>query len=356
MKKTWIFFKLRMLQLKSDKTALFFSYVLPVLLLLGIGFSQQVRDGSVLKVSYVDTAATEQSRALIAALKARNYVTLTAHSEGAESAQLALRDNTLKHFLEIAPPRAADGRIEYRLYSNSLPENQVENAALRGIIDEHLDGRTASGLLPTQIKTNKYTSYLVTLLPGLIGMTLLLIGLNGFGGVLIEEEHNGLYKNIKTIDVSPVPFLAGLFVSRMLVAYSVAVAMFVIGVVVFGIPWHVDYVLLFLIITLGCIAFHGIGLAISAVSQSVNSFNGIVNFVQIPLVVLGGVFFSIKAFPQWLQTISQLMPLTQMNTAMQALLFDGVTIRNIGTLTPQIAVLVAWSVLSLLLARLKFRW
>lgn len=360
MKKSWVFFKLRMLQLKSDKTSLFFSYVLPVLLLLGIGFPLQVRDGTVLDVAYNDAVGSAQSRALVESLREREYVKLTEYPGDLASAQAALRENELKHYLRIeaapADAAAAGGPVAYRVFSNSLSENQVESAALRGLLDEQLDGRPAAALRPTEVKTGKYTSYLVTLLPGLIGMTLLIIGLNGFGAVLIEEEHHGLYKNIKTIDASPVPFLAGLFASRMLVAYSVAAALFAIGVFVFDIPYRIDYLLLFLVITLGCISFHGLGLAISALSPSVSAFHGIVNFVQIPLIVLGGVFFSTTAFPGWLQAISMALPLTQMNSAVQALLFDGVTLGNVDVLMPQIAVLGAWSALSLVLARFKFRW
>lgn len=356
MKKTWIFFKLRMLQLKSDKTALFFSYVLPIILLVGIGFPLQNPEGSRMDVTYSDLAKTDQSAALVAALKARGYVTLTETREDFAVAQAALRANELKHHLQIVPSKSAVGTAEYQLYSNSLPENQLQSAALRGMIDEFLDGRSAAGLKPNQIKSGKYTSYLVTLLPGLIGMTLLLIALNGFGGVLIEEEHHGLYKNIKTIDVSPVPFLAGLFISRMLVAYSVVIALFIIAVFVFKIPHDIDYLLLFLVVTLGSVAFHGIGLAISALSPSVTAFYGIVNFTQIPLIVLGGVFFSIKAFPDWLQTIAMTMPLTQFNTAIQALLFDGVTIGNPGVLMPALVGMALWSVVSLIFARLRFRW
>lgn len=354
MKKTWIFFKLRMLQLKSDKTSLFFSYVLPVLLLLGIGFPLQVREGTVLDVSYADKAGNAESAALVKALSARPYVHLTPDAAAGAETRASLADNSLKHYLEILP--AAGGGLEYRLYSNSLADNQVQNAALRGVLDELVDHRQAPELRNEVVRTEKYTSYLVTLLPGLIGMTLLLIGLNGFGGVLIEEEHNGLYRNIKTIDVSPVPFLAGLFISRMLVAYSVAVAMFAIGVGVFGIPWRVDYALLLVVITLGALSFHGIGLAISALSSSVSAYYGIVNIVQIPLIVLGGVFFSTQSFPDWLRTMSSFTPLTQMNTAVQALLFDGVHLAEVGKLAPQLCGLLAWSVLSLGFARWKFRW
>ena len=354
MKKTWIFFKLRMLQLKSDKTALFFSYVLPVLLLLGIGFPLQVREGSVLDVAYADRAGNAESAALVKSLGERPYVKLTASAATGADARAALADNALKHYLEILP--AEGGGLQYRLYSNSVSDNQVQNAALRGLLDELVDKDQAPGMHSEQVHTEKFTSYLVTLLPGLIGMTLLLIGLNGFGAVLIEEEHHGLYKNIKTIDISPVPFLAGLFVSRMLVAYTVVIAMFALGVGVFDVPWRIDYLLLALVVTLGALSFHGLGLAISAMSPSVTAFYGIVNFVQIPLVVLGGVFFSVQAFPDWLRTISQLSPLTQMNTAMQALIFDGVGLSNVWTLMPQLVGLLAWAILSLVFARWKFRW
>ena len=137
MKKSWVFFKLRMLQLKSDKTSLFFSYVLPVLLLLGIGFPLQVRDGAVLDVAYNDAVGSAQSQALVESLRKRDYVKLTEYPGDLASAQAALRENELKHYLRIEPAAvdaaAAGGPVAYRVFSNSLSENQVESAALRGL-------------------------------------------------------------------------------------------------------------------------------------------------------------------------------------------------------------------------------
>lgn len=356
MRKTWIFFKLRMVQLKSDKTSLFFSYVLPVLLLLGIGYPFQLQGDHKITLFYSDTAQSEASAALVDALGKHELVTLLPAANLQVPVQAALENNDVKHYLDIRAARDATLNLEYHLYTNSLVENRVENTALHGVIDELVGGRPAPQLATHNISTNRYTSYLVTLLPGIIGMTLLIIGLNGFGGVLIEEEHHGLYRNIKTIDVSPVPFLAGLFASRMLVAYSVAVALHAIGVLVFGIPSDVNYLLLGLVITLGCIAFLGMGLVIATLSPSVTAFNGIVNFVQLPFIILGGVFFSISAFPQWLQFIAKLIPLTQLNTAMRELLFESVSFQNIAELYPELAVLAAWSIFTLVFARMQFRW
>lgn len=349
MRRTWIFFKLRMLQLKSDKSALFFCYVLPVLLLLCIGYPLQMKGNPQIAVSYTAAAQDASGQALVDYLRQLPLLKVEPYLDAKTPARTALERNDIKHYLEI-------GASGYGLYSNSLAENRIENVALQSILEGYLGSRGHSGLTTQTVRSEKATSYLVTLLPGLIGMTLLIIGIGGFGAVLIAEKQHGLYKNVKTIDVSPVPFLAGLFVSRLLVSYSVAVALLALAVFVFGISVHVDYLLLGFVVTLGCAAFLGLGLVLSTISPSVSAFNGIVNVVQTPLVVLGGVFFSVSTFPSWLQTIANLLPLTQLNAAMRSILFESVGLANVSQLYPQIATLAAWCVLTLTVARLKFKW
>jgi ABC-type multidrug transport system permease subunit len=348
--------KLRLLQLKADKTALFFCYILPVLLLLGIGYPLQTKGKPTIALTYSDHARNEASAALVRVLQGHALVRLELYAQPAVPAAQALASNDVKHHLELrAEPTVHSGFVA-NLYANSLPENLIENTALRAIVDASLSAVQAPVAQLREVPTTRYSSYLVTLLPGIIGMTLLIIGLNGFGSVLIEEEHHGLYKSIKTIDASPLPFLGGLFVSRMLVAYSVAAALLLISAWVFGIPTHVNYPLLLLVVTLGCVAFLGLGLLLATLSPSVAAFNGIVSFVQIPCIMLGGVFFSVSTFPDWLQFFTALMPLTQLNTAMREMLFDPVKFHGIAQLYPEIAGLSAWSAITLVIARLRFRW
>jgi ABC-2 type transport system permease protein len=363
MNKTWIFFKLRMLQLKSDKTALFFCYILPVILLLGVGYPLQNRDNTKIELWYSGSNTQPATVAMMDYLGKHKLVNLLPYNDPELTPKVALESNKIKHYLELRDstggsdphkPTAAQG---VQLYANSLLENRVENAALQGILDEYFRGPVASvGPKQQELTTNSSASYLTTLLPGIIGMTLLVIGLNGFGAVLIEEKDHGLFKNIKTIDASPMPFLAGLFISRMLVAYSVAVALYALGVLTFNIPLNINHFLLFVVITLGSTAFLGLGLVLASVSPSVSAFNGIINFVQMPFIILGGVFFSINAFPNWLQVIAKLMPLTQLNIAVRQLMFNSVGFGNIAAIGAELAVLTAWTVMALVIVRLRFKW
>lgn len=350
MSRAWIFFKLRMLQLKSDRTALFFCYVLPVLLLLSIGYPLQMKGDPRVTVYYTDTVHSASGQALLEYLQQQPLLTVKEYLDGGTPPRIALQSNSIKHYLRIQ----ASG---YELHANSLVENRVENLALQGILERYLGSQQQPAGLTTQmVASESVPSYIATLLPGLIGMTLLIIGMGGFGAVLITEGQHGLHRNIKTIDVSPLPFLAGLFASRLLISYSVAVALLVLAVLVFDISLHINYLLLGYIITLGCVAFLGLGLLLSTLSPSVSAFNGIANFVQMPLIVLGGVFFSISTFPSWLQSIASLLPLTQFNLAVRGVLFESVGFANIAQLYPQIIALLLWSAATLLLARWRFKW
>lgn len=359
MSKIWVFFKLRMLQIKYDKTALFFCYVLPVLLLLGVGYAGDPR----MLVHYAGDTASPQAQALAGYLQEHELVKLVRYDDPGTPAREALENNQIKHYLEfgadtdVAAGGAGEARPPARLYANSLAENKVENAALQGVIDGYYrQGEQAVGPRQETLAIGRFGSKIISLLPGLIGMTLLIIGLNGFGALLIEEEHHGLFKNIKTIDVSPVPFLAGLFLSRLMIAYSVAVALYALGVFVFDVPFDINYLLLLFVVTLGAVSFLAMGLAFATVSPSVTAFTGITNFVQLPLILLGGVFFSVKALPEWVQWIAIATPLAQFNTAMQGIMFDSMGFSELPKLLPHLGGLIGWSALALLIARLRFRW
>lgn len=356
MKKTLAFFKLRMKQLKSDKTGLFFSYVFPVLLLLGIGYPLEMMGGMGIKVSYIESELDADQRKLVGVLSKHEMVDAVVYPGTRIEAERALENNEIQHLLKFDPESTAK-KPDFDLYSNSLEENKVAAFALSDILRSTVarNGGMAQ-IRQHSVVVSKSSSYLAVLLPGVIGMTLLIIGLGGFGAVLIEEEHQGVFQNLKTIDISPVPFVSGLFLSRMLVAYTVAIAMFAISVVVFSIPAMINFPLLMLVVTLGSTTFLGMGLMVSSFSPSVVAFNGIVNVLQLPLVILGGVFFSITAFPQWLQTAAGTLPLTQFNSALRDLMFSGVGFHNASELYPELIGLAIWSAVTLLLARWKFRW
>lgn len=357
MKKTWIFLKLRMRQLKSDKTALFFCYVLPVLLLVCIGYPLHKSGAPKMSIYYDDTVQNFKSQAFLDYLDASQVAELIPAEKLEEDFQKLLSDDKIKHYLSITPKsgeQAESDDIQYHLYSNKMESNLIENTAMQAIVDKYFNAETKKVVETTEVGNENYKSYVVILLPGLIGMTFLIISLNGFGGVIIEEQNRGLFRNLKTIDASPIPFLAGLFLSRLFIAYSVAIAMYLVGVFMFDVDMNINFLMLSIIVLLSASAFLGVGLVLAVISPSVNAFGGMVNIVQLPFIVLGGVFFSIATFPEWLQSVAHFIPMIHVNNALQLVFFEN--LNSIQTIKIEILVMIAWIGATFMIGWKRFRW
>jgi ABC-2 type transport system permease protein len=354
MRKAWVFFKLRMKQMKYDKIGLFFSYVFPVILLLGIGYPVEMASTQRLKVTYIEGEVGAEGRRLLDGLSKQSLVHLAPYEGDRDRADKALFDNEIQHLL-VDSSTAAGAALEIK--SNSLQANKIAAIALADILHR---ARTADPKIPevaqSMIEVSRRSSYLAVLLPGVIAMTMLVIGLSGFGSVLMSEETQGLYRNLKSIDVSPVPFFAGLFFSRMLVAYTVALAMFAVSVFVLDVPPDINYPLLFLVVTLGGSLFLGIGLLIYLYSPTPMAFGGIVSVAQLPLILLGGVFFSVSVFPSWIRPLAEYSPMAPFTSALRDLMFGGVGMHNVSELFPALGTLAAWLLVIGVLTKIKFRW
>lgn len=355
MRTVWVFFKLRMRQLRYDKVALFFCYVFPVLLLLGIGYPLEMAGDHKIKVSYLEAELDPAGKRVLDELDKQELVHVAAFPGNRTEAETALRNNDIQHLLTVAAP-AGDRLASVAVDSNSLEENRVAAIALAAILRADASGPAAVDVRLQNVEVSRRSSYLATLLPGVIAMTLLVIGLSGFGSVLIGEESLGLFKSLKTIDVSPTPFFAGLFLSRMLVAYSVAIAMLAVSVLGLGVSADINYLLLMLVVTLGAATYLSIGLIVFLFSRTVMAFSGIVSVIQVPMLLLGGVFFSITMFPKWLQPLAAYSPLAPFTSALRELMFGDVGFHNVSQLYPALLTLSVWMVVTLLMARWRFRW
>jgi ABC-2 type transport system permease protein len=75
--------------------------------------------------------------------------------------------------------------------------------------------------------------------------------------------------------------------------------------------------------TMGVIVFMGFGFVVSGLAKSESTIPPISNIITLPQFLLSGTFFSIDAFPTWLQPISRALPLTYLNDAMRKVAFEG---------------------------------
>jgi ABC-2 type transport system permease protein len=104
---------------------------------------------------------------------------------------------------------------------------------------------------------------------------------------------------------------------------------------------------------LGLIVFMGFGFIVSGIAKSESTIPPLANIITLPQFLISGTFFSIDAFPKWLQPISRILPLTHLNTAMRAVAFEGESLWGVRT---EIGVILLWGVVVYAAAIKIFKW
>src|SRR4029077_6666692 len=88
-------------------------------------------------------------------------------------------------------------------------------------------------------------------------------------------------------------------------------------------------------------------------ASTTEAVQGLMNLVMVPMYLFSGVFFSSERFPNSVQPFIQALPLTQLVSALRRVLLEGAGFIDVS---PALAILAAWAVITFCLALRFFRW
>lgn len=73
----------------------------------------------------------------------------------------------------------------------------------------------------------------------------------------------------------------------------------------------------------------GLGLAVSAVASNIQQSIVSIIFLMLPMIILSGLFTSIRSLPEWMQTITIFNPLRASITGFRAIYFEGTSLIDV---------------------------
>jgi ABC-type multidrug transport system permease subunit len=103
----------------------------------------------------------------------------------------------------------------------------------------------------------------------------------------------------------------------------------------------------------GALSFSAMAVLIASRAENTQTVSGLMNVVMMPMFVLSGVFFSSAHFPELMQPLISILPLTALNDALRAVMIDGASL--VGVARP-LAVLAGWGLASFAVGVRIFRW
>ena len=90
---------------------------------------------------------------------------------------------------------------------------------------------------------------------------------------------------------------------------------------------------------LGSAAFAGMGLGTAALIRSADGASAVVNLILLPMAFISGSFVPTQEYPEWLQTIGDVLPLKHLIDLLRGVYLDG---DSIVDAPGSVAVLAAW--------------
>jgi ABC-2 type transport system permease protein len=195
--------------------------------------------------------------------------------------------------------------------------------------------------------------YIDFLLPGMIGMGLMGGGLWGVGFVVVDMRVRKLLKRFLATPMRRSDFLLAIMTSRLAFTLGDIVVLLLFGYCVFGVRCQGNYLELAAAVLLGGAAFAGIGLFVASRAQTLETVSGLMNLVMLPMWILSGVFFSSERFPEAVQPLINLLPLTALNQLLRGIILEG---QSVVFLWRQVAILTVYAITTFAIALRIFRW
>ena len=336
----------RMLELKREPEVVFWVFVFPLLLALGLGIAfrnKPTPTASPVAITAGEHAQTVKEMLRRSPLFASSRIDVLA----ADDAQKEFR---LGKYDLIVEPGAGEG-FQYR-YDPARPESVLS----RTQVDDALQfaaGRKDAVATTTVTSSEPGSRYIDFLIPGLLGMNLMNSGMWGIGFALVDMRQRKLLKRFVGTPMRRGDFLLALMSSRLILMVIEVGLLLVFGVCAFHMRVLGSVFAIALLGGLGSLCFGAVGLLTASRARKIESVSGLINLVMMPLWIFSGVFFSYERFPAVVQPLIKLLPLTALNDALRASILEGTPLSH---QLSRLLVLGVWGGLSFVLALKWFRW
>ena len=195
--------------------------------------------------------------------------------------------------------------------------------------------------------------YIDWLMPGLLGMNIMGTGLWGLGFSIVYARTRKLLKRLVASPMRRRDYLLAQVLGRLVFLVVEVAALVGFGALTFGVPMRGAYWLLAATCLCGALAFGGIGLLVASRPRTIEAVSGLVNLVMLPMWLLSGVFFSSSNFPDAMQPVIQVLPLTALNDALRAVMLEGAGLPDVLS---ELLLMSLWGLVSFGVALRIFRW
>ncbi len=338
-----------------NKTSLFFNFAFPFIFITIFGIVGS--DNMTFDISLTENSKKEGP--IVEALKE------------IEAVNLILDGNDEEIFLDLDKGRLAlalDIQERETFGYNLIVYKSAASPELSNTLDLMVNGIVSSinmSTLPEDakfitseqevIEGRKYKQ-IDFILPGQLAFALLVNALFGISFSIVSMKKDLIIKRIFASPAKKWTILLSEALSKFAVGFLQAIVIISVGYFVFEFTLAnglVTALYMILLSMVGLLVFLPMGLFVASLSKNEDAISPLANIIMMPQLFLSGAFFPIEAFPEFLQPIAKVLPMTLLNDSLKMVAFEGISITETFS---KIGVLLIWGLVLYVINILIFKW
>ncbi len=357
-----VFTKLSTARFFRDRLAQFFTILFPLIFLFVFGSLTKNGSNVSFKVAVINQSSSVYAKQLDKQLNSSKTFKVQAKDTTLSSAKNALSQSQVDGIIVLPPGfgqivnRAPSGQIKVLYDQTTSGTGQTLTSVLSGVVkginSRFVTVREPITVTGQELNTKGLTSFDYTF-AGLLGFSIIGIGIFGPVNVFPELKKQGILRRLHTTPLRVWQYFTATMLSQAITGVISIVIQFIVAIEVFHLKIDGSYPQIFIFTIFSIFMILGLGLAIGGWSRNERQAAPLSNIVVFPMLFLSGTFFPRYVMPEWLQTITNYLPLTPVIDGLRQLTTQGKSLLDVG---PQLALMAVWFIIIYAIAFRVFKW
>ncbi len=359
----YIFAKLNTRRFFRDRLALFFGILFPLIFLFVFGsISKGGNNGVSFHVALINNSHSSFSQQFIKETESSKLFkvddTITTMAQAKDKMNKSQIDGTIVLPADFGQPKDGHPQGQAQVYYS--PNNDQAGMALVSVLQQEFKSLNSKfvnvhepfSVAGVQTKQKSLTAFDYTF-SGLLGFSILGAGIFGPINVFPELKKQGILRRFHTTPIRVWQYFLSTMISQAITGLVAIAVMFVAAMTVFHLHVVGNYLEIAIFLVFSIVMILGIGLAVGGWARNERQAAPLGNIIVFPMMFLSGVFFPRFLMPEWLQGITNYLPMSPVVDGARQLITEGKSLADIGS---QLLIMAVWMVIIYIIAFRVFRW
>jgi ABC-2 type transport system permease protein len=356
------FTKFNLLRFFRDKIYIFFMLIMPAMFLIIFGMIYG-NDFSSFNVAIFDDSQSEIAHSVVESVTAEDGILTRVDVEDMHDAE----DRLIRGEISAIVTLPADfgqplenglpsGQFEVIYSQSGAQAGQAISALLGGISSElnrQITGQPPQFTVSSEPLNRDGLTNFDYVFAGLLGYTVLTIGVMGLSNVLPADKESGATKRLRATSAKASQLILGYALTFLVIGVLALAIMIALGVLVFDFNMRGSWLTFGVFTAFSTMMMMGFGLTVGGWAKNEAQASAASNMLLFPMMFLSGVFFPLFLMPEFVQTIARFVPLTPIVDGIRLIITENFSLIDVA---PQIGIIAVWTVVIYTLAIKTFKW